>query len=293
MITQEQIDFFHENGYLRYGRVLPAAEVEIYRERLDQAIAEENAGGRDDHPEFRFGHRRQGVVEMGRPERVITQYINMWKRDAEYHNLLHHPTITGVAKALLGTDRLRLWHDQIISKPPHDNGHFHFHQDFYLWPLLEPNILTCWLALDDVEPANGSMHVVPGSHRDPRFGLEAFEAEQAAIRDAEAAGRTLEESDRLKMRHEDATIGQSVNLSAGECMFHHCLNFHATPPNVTERQRRAHIMIFMADGVRVNLNRAERHPLIPGFEVGHGEPLAGTGFPVCDASNYQEPGNTA
>lgn len=290
MITQEQIAFFQENGYLRYGPVLTDAEVETYRERLDQTIEEENTGGRDDHPEFRFGHRRKGMVEAGRPERVITQYVNMWKRDEEYLNLLHHPVITGVAKALLAAEAVRLWHDQIISKPPHDNGHFHFHQDFYLWPLMEPNILTCWLALDDVDPSNGSMHVVPGSHRDPRFGLESYEHEQAALRLAEAEGRTLEESERVKMKYKDASFGQSVNLAAGECMFHHCLNFHATPANVTERQRRAHIMIYMADGVRVNLNRSQQHPLIPGFEVGHGEPLVGTGFPVCDAQYYQPSG---
>lgn len=289
MISPSQIDFFHQNGYLRYGRVLNAQEVALYRAGLDRTIREEMAGGRDDEPEFKYGHRRAGAPDAASAPRAITQYINMWKRDDAYRNLLHHPVITGVAQALLGTERVRLWHDQIISKPPRDNGHFHFHQDFYLWPLKEPNILTCWLALDDVEPANGSMHVVPGSHRDPRFGLEAYEEEQAALRAADAAGGALPESDRQRMRHEPAAIGTSVNLAAGECMFHHCLNFHATPPNVTERPRRAHIMIFMADGVKVNLRRAERHPLIPGFEVGHDEPLTGPGFPLCDAARYVAP----
>ena len=285
MVTQEQIDFFRDKGYLRYGQVLSQDEIELYRERLDQVIDEENRGGRDDELEFKYGHRRPDEIEeFARP---ITQYINMWKRDDAYLNLLHHPVITGVAKALLGTDRLRLWHDQIISKPPHDNGHFHFHQDFYLWPLMDPNILTCWLALDDVNPTNGSMHVVPSSHRDPRFGLESYAAEMEAITAAEARGETTEPSDRVKMQDEPASIGLSVDLPAGGCMFHHCLNFHATPPNVTEGQRRAHIMIFMADGVRVNLNQSEQHPLIPGFEVGHGEPLTGQGFPVCDAEFFK------
>ena len=288
MIDQSQIDFFQEYGYLRYGRVLDDPEVILYRDKLDNVIEEENRGGRDDEPEFKYGHRRDGAMTGVQEPRAITQYINMWKRDDEYRNLLHHPVITGVAKALLGTDKLRLWHDQIISKPPHDNGLFHFHQDFYLWPLMEPNILTCWLALDDVDPANGSMHVVPSSHKDPRFGLEAYEAEQAAIKAAEARGEELPpESPRRQMRHEPAEIGKSVDLSAGGCMFHHCQNFHATPPNVTDRQRRAHIMIFMADGVRVNLNRSEKHPLIPGFEVGQGEPLVGQGFPICDEKYYK------
>ena len=290
MIDQSQIDFFQEHGYFRYGRVLNKSEVTLYRDKLDQVIEEENRGGRDDEPEFKFGHRRDGAPAGMQEQRAITQYVNMWKRDEDYQNLLHHPVITGVAKALLGTDKVRLWHDQIISKPPRDNGLFHFHQDFYLWPLMDPNILTCWLALDDVEPANGSMHVVPGSHKDPRFGLEAYEAEQTAIKAAEAKGAELPpESPRQLMRHEPAEIGKSVDLAAGECMFHHCQNFHATPPNVTDRQRRAHILILMADGVRVNLNRAAQHPLVPGFEVGHGEPLVGQGFPICAAEHYKTP----
>ena len=61
-------------------------------------------------------------------------------------------------------------------------------------------------------------------------------------------------------------------------MFHHCQNFHATPANVTDRQRRAHVMIFMADGVRVKLDQAPTHPLIPNFTVGDGEETGGRRF---------------
>ena len=129
------------------------------------------------------------------------------------------------------------------------------------------------------------MHVVPRSHSDPRFGLAAYASEQAAKAAAEAAGQEIEESARQKMAHEPASIGLPVELKAGECMFHHCLNFHATPANVTDRQRRAHVMIFMADGVRVNLAQSPRHPLIPTFEVGDGEALAGVGYPLSRAGS--------
>ena len=57
MITQQQIDFFAENGYLRYGRVLHMAEVEELRTALDKVIAIESAGGDDSEVEFKFGHR--------------------------------------------------------------------------------------------------------------------------------------------------------------------------------------------------------------------------------------------
>ena len=240
----------------------------------------ELAGGDDSEPEFKYGHRRGPDDANEHNARPITQYINMWKRAKAYEQLLHHPIIAGVAAALLQTSEVRLWHDQIISKPPGDNGHFRFHQDFYLWPLGEPRILSCWLALDDATPENGCMHVVPRSHTDPRFGLEAYAAELEARAAAEAEGQEAAETPRQKMAYEPASIGKPIELKAGECMFHHCLNFHATPPNVTDRQRRAHVMIFMAEGVSVKLSQSPRHPLIPTFEVADGEPLVGAGFPL-------------
>ena len=119
MITQEQIQAFNEDGYLRYGRVLEMNEVDELRAALDEVISIELAGGDDSAPEFRFGHRRgQEQTATTQQPRPITQYVNMWKRSPAYERLLHHPVIAGVAAALLQTERVRLWHDQVISKPP-------------------------------------------------------------------------------------------------------------------------------------------------------------------------------
>ena len=70
-------------------------------------------------------------------------------------------------------------------------------------------------------------------------------------------------------------------------MFHHCLNFHATPPNTTDHQRRAHVMIFMAQGMEVNLVQSANHVLVPTFEVEDGQELVGLGFPASEVSALQ------
>ena len=273
MIEQKQVRFFQQNGYLKYGPVLDVEEVEELRDGLDRVIQIEQAGGDDSEPEFHFGHRRGDDSSR----RSITQFVNMWKREPAYERLLHHPTISGILCALLSTSQVRLWHDQIISKPPDDNDHFQFHQDFYFWPLDRPEIVTCWLALDDATVDSGCMHVIPGSHADPRFVPEAHAEEQQA-----KAANEIMESERDKISKQPASFGTPVEIKAGECMFHHCLNFHATPPNITQNQRRAHIMIFMAKGTCVNLSQSGNHVLVPGFEVGHGEELVGKGFPASE-----------
>ena len=273
MIEQEQVRFFQQNGYLKYGPVLNMDEVEELRDGLDRVIQIELNGGDNSEPEFHFGHRRDNDSSR----RAITQFVNMWKREPAYERLLHHPTISGVLCALLNTSQVRLWHDQIISKPPDDNDHFQFHQDFYFWPLDRPEIVTCWLALDDATIDSGCMHVIPESHVDPRFDPDAHTEEQRA-----KEAKEITESERDKISKQPASFGKPIEIKAGECMFHHCLNFHATPPNVTENQRRAHIMIFMAKGTRVNLSQSGGHVLVPGFEVGDGEELVGKGFPASD-----------
>ena len=275
--NMEQIQFFEDNGYLRYGPAIESNEVEELRDGLDRVIHIEATGGDDSAPEFQFGHRRSDDAQEA--VRPITQFLNMWKREPAYERILSEPRISGVAAALLGTDRVRLWHDHVISKPPGDNGNFEFHQDFYFWPLDEPCILSCWLALDDATPENGCMHVVPKSHKDPRFGLEAYAAEIEAIK---KSGNPAEvpETPRQAMHHEPASIGKPVELKAGECMFHHCLNFHSTPKNVTSQPRRAHVMIFMAEGVKVKRSNASDHPLMPLIHAEDGTELVGKDFPL-------------
>lgn len=283
MVTADQVRFFDENGYLNYGPVLTPDEVEALRNGLDRVIELELHGGDDSSPEFRYGHDRRGETpaESGRAARAIHQFVNMWKRDAAYEATIHHPTIAGAARGLLRTPQVRLWHDQIISKPPRDNGHFQFHQDFYFWPLSPPRIVSCWLALDDATVENGCMHVIPASHRDPRFSPEARAADVVAANAASERGEQPARTDRDTIASSDASIGTPVELRAGECMFHHCLNFHATPANRTDRQRRAFVMIFMAEGVRYHNAQSPHHVLVPTIEVADGEPLAGEWFPVA------------
>ena len=274
MIEQRQVQFFQQNGYLKYGPVLNMDEVQELRDGLDRVIQIELNGGDDSEPEFEFGHDLRSQNPSGR---VITQFLNMWKRETAYERLLHHPTISGVLCDLLNTSQVRLWHDQVISKPPGDNDHFRFHQDFYFWPLDRPEIVSCWLALDDATVDSGCMHVIPASHLDPRFGPTGHKEELRAKERNE-----ITESERDKVAKQPASFGKPIQIKAGECMFHHCLNFHATPANISPNQRRAHVMIFMAKGVRVNLSQAGNHVLVSGFEVDDGEELVGKGFPASD-----------
>ncbi len=282
VLTSEQISKFHEDGYLRFQRVIDDAAVTRMRDALDRVIEDERT--RTDYsqlpPEFAYGHDR-GASGSARPARAIHQFVNMWKVSPEYREILDNPLITGAVRELMDVDRIRLWHDQVISKPPGDNAHFSCHHDFYFWPLDRPRMISCWLALDDASAANGCMHVVPGSHRDPRYQPADCELSADIGLSPVPMGPGEPASLYADIKTWMPEKAKPVELKAGECMFHHCLNWHMTPHNSTERQRRAFVTIFMPDGTRYKHSQSPNHICTNTLHLEDGQLMGGENFPVC------------
>ncbi len=280
-ISAEEREQFYRDGYLRFGRVLSDEQVARLRSALERTIREELE--RDDFsdlpPEFAFGHRRKGSSNQA--PRAIHQFVNMWKVVPEFQELLHNQAIVCAVGALMDGAPVRLWHDQVISKPPGDNAKFAFHHDYYFWPLDRPLMISCWLALDDATPENGCMHVIPGSHRDPRYQPAGCDLTDDLHLSPAPLGPGAAASLYDEARTWDADRAKPVPLKAGECMFHHCLNYHMTPRNVTDRQRRAHVMIFMPDGTRYNQAQAPNHPCTSTLGLSDGDVLEDPNFPLC------------
>ena len=111
--------------------------------------------------------------------------------------------------------------------------------------------------------------------------MEARATADTAAAKAREEGREPPPNQWAERQKLDISHGIPVELKAGECMFHHCLNWHGTPPNITEHQRRAFVMIFMAQDVCYNNDQSPNHVLVPTIEVADGEPLVGEAFPVA------------
>lgn len=281
VLSAEQVEQFHRDGYLKFERVIDGAQVEVLRAALDRTIRQEleREDFSDLPPEFAYGHDRKGSERAG--ARAIHQFVNMWKVVPEYREVIHNPRITGPVRELMDAPGIRLWHDQVISKPPGDNKHFNCHHDFYFWPLDRPRMITCWLALDDATPENGCMHVIPGSHRDPRFQPPGCDLSPDIHLSPAPMGPGEPGSLYQEVRTWGVDRAAPVRLKAGECMFHHCLNYHMTPENWTDRQRRAFIMIYMPDGTHYHHAQSPNHPCTSYLNLKDGAVLDGGHFPLC------------
>jgi len=280
ILTNEQIEQFYLDGYMKFGPAVEAEEVEKLRDGLDRIIREEEVRDSDEGlpPEFVYGHDRK-TTKIER--RSIHQFLNMWKMDDAYRRTINNAKITGAMRDLMGAEKVRIWHDQVISKPPGDNDLFGCHHDFYFWPLARPALISCWLALDDATVENGCMHVFPGSHRDPRFQPPTCDLAADLNLSPIAGGPGEPGSLYEEIRTRGPETAVPVELKAGECMFHHCLNYHLTPRNSTDRQRRAFVMIFMPDGMRYFRQQSPGHPCTGHLNLEDGVVMGGENFPVC------------
>ena len=146
-----------------------------------------------------------------------------------------------IAEQLLGAAPIRTF-DMLIDKPP---GHPHatpWHQDMsYAGFPFAPEgahipleTLQFWVALDDVDAANGCMHFLPGQHKAPLL------AHRVASGDPDDDSRLLELVD--AERQLDLSRAVAAPLRAGGATLHSYGTPHYTPPNRTaDRARRAFI----------------------------------------------------
>lgn len=223
-LTQDQIESFRSEGFVVIGKLLDDGHLEELREEYDLIFAEAR-----ETQKLRNLSATDGLPTEGDEEEML-QIMQMCERSLLFRQLLFNDRILDIAEDLIGPN-LQLFHDQALYKPAHRGGPIFWHQDNAYWKCIPANLVSCWLTLDDVDAANGAMHLLPGSH------LQPLTHERADV--------LLDSGSQI-----DQSRAVVVELPAGGVMFHHCQTAHHTPPNTTDRQRRAFAVHFMAPGTR-------------------------------------------
>jgi ectoine hydroxylase-related dioxygenase (phytanoyl-CoA dioxygenase family) len=260
-LTDDQVAFYHENGYLPGVRILDAAQVEALRAELAEWFE-------PDHPGRELWYEYH-TNESADPDRVLFHALGAWRIKQGFHDLLWHPAFSVPAAQLLGGP-VRFWHDQLFCKPARHGGVVAWHQDYSYWVRTKPMAhLTCWIGLDDSLKDNGCVHYVPGSHRWDLLPVTGLAGDMEAIRGVlndeqwEAFNRPV-----------------AVELKAGEATFHPPLMVHGSFANTTDRPRRATVINSFLDGVRSDTDDVllQGVPAIP-----KGGKMEGPFFPLLTA----------
>jgi ectoine hydroxylase-related dioxygenase (phytanoyl-CoA dioxygenase family) len=255
-ISDEQVRFFDEFGYLAGIPVLTSDQVDALRAELAE-LTDPSHPGHDLFYEYNSN-------ESTDPSRVLFHALGAWRITPAFHDLLWNPAFLVPASQLL-RGGVRFWHDQLFSKPARHGGVVAWHQDYSYWTRTKPMThLTCWIALDDATRDNGCLHYVPRSHEWDLLPKPALAGDMDAIQSV------LSDEQKKLFRP------VAIELKKGMATFHHPLMLHGSFENTTDGPRRAAVINVFRDGVR----SASSEPLLQGVPpIPAGQPMGGRFFP--------------
>jgi ectoine hydroxylase-related dioxygenase (phytanoyl-CoA dioxygenase family) len=232
-LTREQVEFFHEYGYLSDIKFLEDSQIEALSEQLANIMEPEHPGH---HLYYEF-HSNESTD----PNSVLFHALGAWRITDGFHDVLWNPAFVMAASQLLGNRAVRFWHDQLFCKPAHHGGVVAWHQDYSYWTRTGPiQHLTCWIALDDSTIENGCLYYIPKSHN---WGL---------LDKPELAGDMNGIMNYLTEQQKAEFKPVAIELKAGYGTFHHPLLVHGSYENKSNRSRRAFVLNVFADGTASN-----------------------------------------
>lgn len=207
MLSQDQVDRYHDDGYVIPDFRLDAGKLERIK-ALHGALLER-------HPEFR-------------------DYCSaLLDFEPAFREFAEDPAILDMVAQVIGPD-IALWNMSFFAKPAKGGKRTPWHQDGEYWPIQPLATCTVWLAVDAATPENGCLKFIRGSHKDQRLKAHSR---------TEATDVTLNQE--LDPSTYDAAEAVDLVLEAGQISLHDVYLLHGSDANHSDKPRRGMTMRFM------------------------------------------------
>jgi len=207
MLTPQQIEKYHADGYVTPDFRLPSDVIDGIREAHSRLVAQ--------HPEF-------------------SDYCSaLLAYDTWYLTIARIPEILDMVCQLIGDD-VALWNSSFFAKPAKVGSKTPWHQDGEYWPIAPLATCTVWIAVDASTPENGCLRVIPGSHRQKRLA-------QHQQNDAPGLALHLE----LDQTEFDESTAEDIVLEPGQISLHDVYLYHGSEANTSDHPRRGITLRYM------------------------------------------------
>ena len=230
-LTPTRARGFADDGFFVLDEVVPANDLAMLRRECGRLVGE-----RDREMD------RRGVDRLDLDHRGRRYFIHAYDRCPEVRRFLLSDLMTGVARAALG-DTVHLFNEQYVVKAAERGMPFGWHQDSGFIPYAHRPYLTCWIPLDDVSEANGTVHLLPYA--------------RAGTRDVVPHVRDERTNDMIGYSGEDP--GDPVVARAGSIVCFSSTLLHRSGPNTTDTMRRVYVAQYSAEPLLDEEGERPRH----------------------------------
>lgn len=156
---------------------------------------------------------------------------NLWrmeKHDAYFDSLTRLPNVLALVRAFVHGDPVAMAVES-FNKPARVGSAVPQHQDNAYFCFSPPDVLTVWIAVDEVTEENGPIHYVRGSHKG---GLLPHEP-------SHVAGNSMGLASRIECAEPYAGL-----LAPGDALIHHSETIHYSAPNRSSRPRLGLLIVY-------------------------------------------------
>jgi ectoine hydroxylase-related dioxygenase (phytanoyl-CoA dioxygenase family) len=244
-LSADAVAAFQRDGHVLLRGVASTSEVAAFRPVVSSAVT-------------RFNRESRPLAERDTYGKAFLQVLNLWEHDADVRRFVFAERFANIAAQLLGTERVRIYHDQALVKEP-GGGHTPWHQDAIYWPLEGTRCITMWMPLVDISTDMGIMTFVNGSNTNA-LGEEAISDGSEAHFDA-------------LVNQTGATLSVPIAMQAGDATFHGGWTLHKAGANTSTITREVMTVIYFASDLTVQtpINEPQRRDLarwLPGLVPG-------------------------
>jgi ectoine hydroxylase-related dioxygenase (phytanoyl-CoA dioxygenase family) len=218
-ITTEHARSFRDEGFFLLESVVPHTELELLRGECRRFIDD-----RDREMD------RLGVDKLDLDHRGSRYFVHAYGKSPEIERFLRSDLMVEIARAALG-DTVYLFNEQYVVKAAEHGMTFSWHQDSGYVEYEHQPYLTCWIALDDVTEANGTVYLLPYS--------------RAGTRNVVKHVRDEETNDLVGYFGDDP--GDPVIVPAGSIACFSSTVLHRSGANTTDRMRRVYVAQYTAE----------------------------------------------
>ena len=229
-LTESEVSFFHENGYLLLEDVLDDSDlgpvIEEYSDLIATRAEKLHSEGKitSTYADKSFTER---LLYLAAEAREVTADLDIMRARGEAtFNFLKNPKILDLAESFVGSEILcnPIQHIRTVL-PVKESQHepTPWHQDAGVcWPDTDPYfMLTVWIPIVDATLENGCLQVLPGSHK---FGLFKHAWNSAGLA--------------VPPEHQPPNLTpKELPIRAGGVILFHNYTLHSARPNESETVR--------------------------------------------------------
>jgi hypothetical protein len=304
-ITKDEIAAYNVAGVVLLRGILDLGSVNTLRRCIDEAVntmgqspsgydmsALTRAMENDDWQKLQAASGRQhdvaGIVEYikssgkpllfdeakaGKGSFLLDTGIAARLRD--FRRFCTAGAVPEIAGALLDSEEVKFFGDQIFVKEPQTRERTAFHQDATYFEIAGDQCCVMWIPVDPVTLEGGVMQYLRGSHRDGKLYQPNVFVTQTPLPGAQ--GEPLPDIEGHMSDHDIVHF----DVEPGDVIVHHYRTIHGAGGNHSRYQvRRAASLRFCGDDIRFETRPWAPKQLHHTQRLNDGDPLSGPDFPV-------------